>query len=79
MNKNNNTLSWRVGELEANYKSLDTRFDKLMENDLPHIKTEIVGVKGGLEVLNTRLKYSLIANAVQIVALVIGVVLLLRR
>lgn len=36
--KNNNTLKWRVEQLEKVVEKLDARLDKFMINDWPHFK-----------------------------------------
>jgi hypothetical protein len=79
MIKSNNTLTWRVGQLEKQVGDLDVKVEKILTNELPHLKTDIVEIKGKLETMNTRIKYGLIANSIQIAALILGIVLLLNR
>ena len=47
----NNTLAYRVGELEKNYDKLDEKLDKLMTNDLPHLHQSMASLKTRIDVL----------------------------
>ena len=47
----NETLSWRVGQLEKNYYELESKMDLILENHLPHIKAEISSLKTRIDVL----------------------------
>jgi len=51
MTKTNNTLTWRVGQLEKSVDSMDNRIDSLMENHIPHIQKEIIELKTRIDVL----------------------------
>ena len=41
MANKNNTLRYRVGEVEKKVDKLDGKLEKIMENELPHLKEEI--------------------------------------
>ena len=41
----NNTLGYRVEQLEKNYSKLDDNLDKLLTNELPHIQEELTSLK----------------------------------
>jgi len=41
---NNNTLTYRVGQLEKNYDDLDHKIDKLLTNHLPHLERQLVAI-----------------------------------
>ena len=41
----NNTLSYRVEQLEKNYDSLDKKLDHLLVNELPHLQEELTSLK----------------------------------
>ncbi len=47
----NNTLKWRVAQLEANYDRLDYKIDLIRTNELPHIKTSISSLKTRISIL----------------------------
>lgn len=47
----NNTLSYRVDQLEKQVDKLDGRIEKLMENDLPHLQQDIASMKSRITVL----------------------------
>jgi len=47
----NNTLNYRVEQLEKNYDSLDTKMELLMTNHLPHLNQEMVSLKTRMSVL----------------------------
>ena len=49
----NNTLSYRVEQLERNYTKLDDKLDKIMENELPHLQEEIIALKTRISVSTT--------------------------
>ena len=59
----NNTLKWRVGQLEKGQESMDGKLDKIQTNDLPHIHENITSLKTRISVL----------TAVNIGALVLAV------
>lgn len=42
---NNNTLKYRVGQLEDKYKSLDNKIDDILTNHLPHIEQNILKLR----------------------------------
>jgi len=60
----NNTLNYRVEQLEGNYKSLDTKMEKLMTNDLPHLNQAMASLKVRMDVL----------TVVNVGAIVIGLI-----
>jgi len=60
----NNTLTYRVEQLEGNYKSLDTKMEKLMVNDLPHLNQAMASLKVRMDVL----------TVVNVGAIVIGLI-----
>ena len=47
----NNTLTYRVGQLEKNYDSLDKKMEKLMVNDIPHLQRAMMSLKTRMDVL----------------------------
>jgi len=47
----NNTLTYRVGQLEKQVDKLDTSVDKLLTNELPHLYQEIISLKTRINVL----------------------------
>ena len=51
MTKNNNTLSWRVNQLECNYKELDRKMEDLLTNHFPSLKEEVTSLKTRISVL----------------------------
>ncbi len=61
-----NTLKWRVAQLEANYDKLDGKIDKIRTNELPHIHSAVSSLK-------TRINILTLAN---ISAIIIAAVLL---
>ncbi len=49
--KNNNTLTYRVTQVEKEVKSIDNKVDLLLTNHLPHINESIVAMKTRMNVL----------------------------
>jgi len=49
--KNNNTLTYRVEQLEKNYDKLDCKIDHILTNDLPHIQESMIQMKTRMTVL----------------------------
>lgn len=47
----NNTLTYRVGQLEDKVGELNTDIKDLCRNDLPHMRTEIASLKTRISVL----------------------------
>jgi len=47
----NNTLKYRVEQLEKNYYSLDSKMEKLMTNDIPHLNQAMASLKVRMDVL----------------------------
>lgn len=78
MTKNGNTLSWRVEQLEDCNRETQAKLDKIMTNHLPHINEELIGIKGEMNALSTRIALGIGVNVVLLIAGVLGVVLLMR-
>ena len=51
MTRNNNTLSWRVVQLEKQVESMDVKMYKLMSNDLPHLHEKLGSLETRINVL----------------------------
>jgi len=49
----NNTINWRVSQLEANYDNLSTKIDQIRTNELPHIEQSMASMKTRINVLTT--------------------------
>ncbi len=64
VNKNNNTIKWRVSQLEANYTNLAGMIDTIRTNELPHIQTSLTSMKTRINIL----------TAVNIGAIVLAIV-----
>ena len=45
MAKNNNTLQYRLKELENNYKELDKKIDSLLTNHLPSLEKQLLSLR----------------------------------
>lgn len=60
----NNTLSYRVGQLEKVVEKLDENVDNVLKNDIPHIQISLSQLKTRVDVL----------SIINIAALVIAVV-----
>ena len=58
----NNTLSYRVEQLEKNYDSLDKKLDHILTNELPHFQEELTSLK-------TRVSVSAVINVGAIILL----------
>ena len=63
-----NNLTWRVTQLEQNYKDLDVKIERIMSNDLPHIKESIIKLDGKMDSLRGRVA---LLSTLQIGAIVI--------
>ena len=67
MTKNgNNTISWRVTQLEKRVDSMDGKIDEILANHLPHLHEEISS-------LRTRVNVS---TALNISAIIVGALIL---
>ena len=64
MAKNGNLL-YRVTQLEKQCEKIDGNLEKLMQNDLPHLREDIISLKTRINVL----------TAVNIGAIILGVVI----
>jgi chaperonin cofactor prefoldin len=60
----NNTLEYRVAQLEKNYDRLDTKLSAIMENHLPHLEQKMERITTKINVL----------TAVNIGAVILGIV-----
>lgn len=60
----NNTLEYRVSQLEKNYDRLDTKLSAIMENLLPHLEQKMERITTKINVL----------TAVNIGAVILGIV-----
>jgi hypothetical protein len=59
----NNTLTYRVGQLEKNYEKLDDKIDTLLTNDLPHINASLISLKTRINVM----------TAINVGAIIVGI------
>ena len=59
-----NNLSYRVIQLEKQYEKIDSHLEKLMTNDLPHLREDII-------TLTTRVN---VLTAVNIGAVILGII-----
>jgi len=48
----NNTLSYRVGQLEKQVDEVESRIDEIRTNHLPHLTEEITSLKTRINVLS---------------------------
>lgn len=62
---NGNTLAWRIGQLEKEMAEVHTRLDQILENHLPHLKTDV-------ESLKTRVN---VATVINVGAVIVGVLI----
>ena len=58
----NDTLRYRVGELEKQSDKIDEKIDKIMENHLPHIEMGLLALKTRVNVV-TAINISAVAIA----------------
>jgi hypothetical protein len=61
----NNTLSWRVAELETSMEKVDRSLDSILQNHLPHLHEEIAS-------LRTRVNLLIVAVVVEVGVILIG-------
>ena len=47
----NNTIKWRVTQLEKGQESIDSKLDKITTNDLPHLHEGMSSLKTRMSVL----------------------------
>ncbi len=71
MINNSLTTKYRMGRLESDVKVLDTKIDKMLINDLPHINEQIISMK-------TRISVSTGINIFGFIAVIIGIILLVK-
>jgi hypothetical protein len=45
MTNNNNTLKYRVDQLEKRYDGMDKKIDSILTNHLPHIQNDITKMR----------------------------------
>ena len=71
-----NNLTYRITQLEESYQNLCKKMDKLLTNDLPHLKQDIAEIKVTLnerfKALNNRIAYATIFN---VGAIIVGIIL----
>ncbi|MCK9370283.1 hypothetical protein M0R04_10285 [Candidatus Dojkabacteria bacterium] len=48
---NNNTLTYRVTQLEKGYEKVDEKLDLLMTNHLPHLEAAVSNIRTEVRVL----------------------------
>jgi len=62
---NGNTIAWRLTQLEKEVAVTHTRLDLILENHLPHLKTDIESLKTKVNV----------ATVINVGAVIIGVLI----
>ena len=70
MAENNNTVKYRVGQLEDSVESLNEKVDKIRTNELPHIKEEILESKAEITKEISDLKMVVKENTVKVAVIV---------
>jgi len=60
----NNTLSYRVSQLEKNYEKLDGKIETLLVNDIPHLQQSLSSLKVRMDIL----------TVVNVSAIVLGII-----
>ena len=65
MTSKNNTLCYRVGQLEKAYNGLDNKVEQLLINDIPHLQQSISSLKVRMDVL----------TVVNVGAIILGVII----
>lgn len=66
MIKTNNTLTWRVEQLEKCQQETERKLDLILENHLPHLTQEITNLKTRIDVQTT----------IQVGAIIVGALVL---
>ena len=66
-----NNLTWRVTQLEKNYDDLDSKIEKILSNDLPHLNTAISEVNERLKAVSDKIIYATLFN---VGAIILGIV-----
>ena len=73
---NNNTLKWRVGELEKDISSIRKDLKKIMTNELPHIKEDILKLGSKVDIRSTEVKTRVnVATSINVGAIIIALLL----
>ena len=52
MTTNGNTLTYRVERLEKDFCAMETKLDRILENHLPHISSEVESLKARITTLS---------------------------
>ena len=65
MTKNNNTLTWRVLQLEKSLDEVDSKVEDILTNHLPHLTRKVDSLK-------TRVS---VATAINVGAIMVGLLL----
>lgn len=73
MTKSNNTIAWRVEQLENCQKETEQKLDKIMENHLPHINEAIGKLEGEIKSLKTRID---VQTTIQVGAIILGALIM---
>jgi len=72
----NNTLTYRVGQLEKKVDGFDTKIDSLMENHIPHLREDIAQIRSDYEKENASMKASFKAfTCINIGAIIISLII----
>jgi len=61
----NNTLSYRVSQLEKNYERLDSKIETLLVNDIPHLQQSLSSLKVRMDAL----------TVVNVGAIILGIII----
>jgi len=74
-----NNLSYRVGKLEEKSKDIVDKLDKIRTNELPHIQSDLVLLKGDIKALDKKVdeKFEFLnSRFLQATAINIGAIIL---
>jgi len=67
----NNTLSYRVTQLEKCYDNLNNKMDSVMTNHLPHLSNDIQSLRGDINSIRSEVRAYAVLNAA---AIIIGLI-----
>ncbi len=79
MPKMNNTLKYRVGEVEQDVKELKGDMKKVLTNHIPHINTSLTRLDGKIKTLGTKIdgvsNRIIYASVFNVGAIILGIII----
>jgi hypothetical protein len=79
MRNENDTISWRMSNVEKQVGILDGKVEDILTTSLPRLQDSITKLGGKFDSLSTKVSVAMGVNIVLLVGSILGIVLIIER